>query len=580
MLRQPIIAVLGHVDHGKTSMLDSIRSTAIAAREAGGITQAIGTTEISAEVIEQMCSSLMKKFNFSLTVPGLLFIDTPGHEAFTTLRKRGGSIADIAVLVVDINEGIMPQTDESIQILKDSKTPFVIAVNKIDRINGWKSSICFIENFPSQTPDVQGMFEEEFYKLMEQFSQRGFAADRFDRVTDFRKTIAAVPVSAKTGEGIPDLLVTILGLAQTFLKEQLISGEKSQGMILEVKEVKGLGVTIDTIIYDGAARKNDYIVIGGKNPMIAKIRALMMPEPLRDMRTEKKFRNVEEVFAAAGVKIIAPGMDNVVAGSPLRTAKTFDEAEKLLDEMEQEKEEIEIQSEEEGLILKADTLGSLEALIKIFDNYPKREATIGAVTRKDVMNADVNKEYPNRVLIAFNVPVNEDAETFAKDKGVEVLHSDVIYRLIEGYEKWKKDKEEELKHKEVDTLPRPAEIKIIPGSIFRASDPAIVGCEVYGILRPGADLMKDTGQIIGTIKQIQSLGQNVGEAKTGDKVAVSITGPTIGRGVKEGETLFTSINGNDYKLLRKNERYLSQAEIQVLERIYAIKKKADPRYAL
>jgi translation initiation factor 5B len=522
----------------------------------------------------------MARFNFKITVPGILFIDTPGHEAFTTLRKRGGTIADLAVLVVDINEGIMPQTKESLEILRDCKTPFIVAVNKIDRINGWDSGSCFLQNFGEQSPDVQGRFEEKFYKLMEQFDSNGFKCDRYDRVTDFRTTIAAVPVSAKTGEGISDLLVTILGLAQTFLKDQLVSTEKSQGMVLEVKEVKGLGMTIDAIVYDGAAKKNDFLVVGGKNPLIAKIRALMQPEPLRDMRAEKKFRSVEEVYAAAGVKIVAPGMDDVVAGSPLRTAKTFEEAEKLLDEMEKEKEEVEIVTDEEGLIIKADTLGSLEAMIHIFHNHPIREATIGHVTKKDVMKAEVNREGPFRLVIAFNVGIGEDAEIMAKDRGIKVMRSDVIYHLIEEYDKWIKDEEEKKKKAEIDGLPRPAELKIIPGSVFRASDPAIVGCEIYGILKPGSDIIKDNGQSCGSVKQIQSQGQNVDEAKTGDKVAVSIIGPVIGRQIKEGETVYTDIRSNDFKTLRRNEKYLTLPEMTVLEKIFAIKRKIDPRYGL
>ncbi len=580
MLRQPIIVILGHVDSGKTSMLDSIRQTAVASKESGGITQAIGTTNISSDIIKDMCLTLIKKFNFSITVPGILFIDTPGHEAFITLRRRGGSIADLAVLVIDINEGLMPQTVESIEILKETKTPFVIAINKIDRIKGWTSGECFLDNFPKQTADVQGMFEQRFYETMTQLSSHGIAADRLDRVTDFTKTVAAVPVSAKTGEGIPDLLVTILGLAQTFLKEQLVSTDKSEGMVLEVKEVTGLGVTLDSIIYDGSISKNDFLVVGGKFPMIAKIRALMMPEPMRDMRTEKKFRSVNDVYAAAGVKIVAPGLDNVIAGSPIRTAKTLQEAEKLLDELEKEKEEIEITTDEEGLILKADTLGSLEALINIFRNYPVREATIGNVTKKDVIKAEVNKTNIYQVLIVFNSAVAEDAETLAKDKNIKMLKSDVIYRLIEDYEKWTKEEEEKQKKKEIEGLSRPAEIKLIPGSVFRASDPAIVGCEVYGLLKPGSDLMKENGQKIGSLKQIQSQGQNVDEAKTGDKVAVSIAGPAIGRQIKENETLYTDMNSSDYKLLRKNERYLSQPELQTLAKIFEIKRKKDPRYGL
>ena len=580
MLRQPIIAVLGHVDHGKTSILDCIRQTAIAAREAGGITQAIGTTEISSEVITKLCSTLLRKFNFTINVPGVLFIDTPGHEAFTSLRRRGGSIADIAILVIDINEGIMPQTAESIGILKDSKTPFVVAVNKIDRIHGWDSGTVFLDNAQLQKPDVQGAFEGKFYRLIDQLSQHGLRCDRYDRVTDFRTTIAAVPLSAKTGEGVPDLLVTLVGLAQTFLKEQLICGTNSAGMVLEVKEVKGLGITLDAIVYDGCVSKSDYLVVGGKIPTIAKIRALMVPEPMRDMRTEKKFKSVDEVLPAAGVKIVAPGLDNVVAGSPIRTAKTFEEAEQLLDEMEKEREDVEIVADEEGLILKADTIGSLEALINIFKNHPVREATIGAITKTDVFKAEVNREKNHRIIIGFNSTISEDADTLAKDKGIRVLRSDIIYRLIEDYEKWIKEEEEKTKKKEIDALPRPAEIKIIPGAVFRASDPAIVGCEVYGVLKPGSDLIKDNGQSVGMVKQIQSQGQNIDEAKTGDKVAVSISGPVIGRQLREGETVYTDINGHFYKLLRKNEKYLSQAELTVLDRVFAIKRKTDPRYGL
>ncbi len=557
-----------------------IRQTAIASHEAGGITQAIGTTEISADVVKNMCSILSEKFKFKIDVPGLLFIDTPGHEAFSTLRKRGGSIADIAVLVIDINEGLMPQTIESIEILKSTKTPFVIAMNKIDRINGWVSGDCFIENFPKQSDDVKGYFEQKFYQAIEQLDRKGIKADRFDRITDFTATVAAVPISAKTGEGISDLLMTLIGLAQVFLKDQLVSTEKSEGMILEVKEVIGLGITIDTVIHDGSVQKNDYLIVGGKNPMIAKVRALMMPEPMRDMRTEKKFKTVDIVYAAAGVKIAAPGLDNVTAGSPIRTAKTFEEAEKLLEEMEKEVEEVEIITDEEGLILKADTLGSLEALLTIFKDHPIREATIGSISKKDVMSAEVNTNILYKIVIGFNSSSTEDVQMYAKDMNIKLLQSDVIYRLIEDYDQWIEDEEEKIKKKEIEGLTRPAEIKLIPGSVFRASDPAIIGCEVYGLLKPGSDLIKDSGQKAGSIKQIQSQGQNVDEAKTGDKVAISISGPTIGRQVKENETLYTDINTNEYKALKKNEKFLSAPELTVLEKIFAIKRKTDPRYGL
>lgn len=583
MIRQPIIAVLGHVDHGKTSLLDSIRKTAIAAREAGGITQAIGTTEIPVDIIKNLCGLLLDRFKFSVSIPGLLFIDTPGHEAFTTLRKRGGTIADLAVLVVDIVEGIMPQTEESIQILKESKTPFVIAVNKIDRISGWKTeNVCFLDNYGKQGSSVQGDFEKRFYEVTQQFARHGFEVDRYDRVTDFRKTIAAIPVSAKTEEGIPDLLAMLIGLAQVYLKDQLITTNQAKGSVLEVKEFKGLGTGINAIIYDGVVRKNDFLIVGGEVPRIAKIRALMMPEPLRDMRTEKKFNQVDEVRAAAGCVIIAPGIEDVVAGVILRTAPTMEEAQKLYEEIEKEKESVEIRTESEGLILKSDTIGGMEALINIFKHHPIREAMVGQITRKDVMSAEANKNNFYKIVIGFNTRLPEEVMFFAKDKGVKILESDVIYHLHEDYEKWIEQQKDEIHKKELSALIRPGKIRVLPGLVFRASNPAIVGCEVLGgIVKPGYNLFKYAGKVVkevGTIKQIQAQGRNVEEAKINDKVAVSILGPTVGRQIEEADVLYTDLTSNDYVKLVKSERFLTEHEKSVLEEIFRIKRREDPKF--
>lgn len=578
-LRQPIITVLGHVDHGKTSLLDRIRQTAIATKEAGGITQAIGTTEIPKETIKEICGPLLEKFKINVAIPGLLFIDTPGHEAFITLRKRGGSIADIAIVVVDILEGAKPQTLESIEILKQAKVPFVIAINKIDRIEDWEPGDNFLENYEKQTDDVKGVFEEKFYGVTQQLASAG-NIERFDRISDFTKNIAAIPVSAKTGEGVAELLAILTGLAQQFLKEKLITTQQAKGMILEVKEVTGLGTTIDVIIYDGAVAKNDYLVIGGKIARIAKIRALLVPEPLRDIRVEKKFRSIDECRAAIGVKISAPGLDDVVAGSPIKTAKTLEEAEALLDEMEQEKEEVEVRTETEGLILKADTVGSLEALINIFRAYPIKEATIGQLTKTDMIKAEANKDAFLKIVIAFNTKTSEEMEAFAGDKNIRLLQSDIVYHLIEDYEKWVEEEKEKIKKKELDEITHGAKIKILPGCVFRASNPAIVGCEIQGgILKPGYKLMKEDRHI-GEIKQIQIEGKNVDEAKIGDKVAVSIVGPTVGRQIGESDVLYTDVSSNDYKKLTKHAKLMQEHEKHVLEEIAEIKRKKDPLYGI
>lgn len=580
-LRQPIIVVLGHVDHGKTSLLDQIRHTAIVSREAGGITQAIGTTEIPTDVIKDLCGELLEKFKTELTIPGLLFIDTPGHEAFTTLRRRGGGIADIAIVVVDINEGIMPQTKESLEILKEAKVPFVVALNKIDRLQGWASPskmCCFCDNFSEQSDDVRGEFERKFYEIVEQFASHDLAIERFDRINDFTKKIAAIPVSAKTGEGIPEVLAILGGLAQQFLKEKLVTTDIAKGMVLEVREITGFGTTIDTIIYDGSVSKSDYLAIGGKIPRIMKIRALLEPAPMRDMRTEKKFKNVSEVHAASGVKIAAPGLSDIIAGTHIRTAKTFEEAEKLLDELEEQ--EVEIKTESEGLILKADTIGSLEALINIFKNHPIKEATIGQVSKTDIIKAEANSKDEYKIVIGFNTKTPQETKDFAKDKCVMIMESNVIYRLIEDYEKWIKEEEEKVKMGELETVTRPAKIKILPGCIFRSSSPAVVGCEVIGgIIKPKYKLFK-TDKVIGDIKQIQSQGKDVAQAKIGDKIAVSIIGPTVGRQIQESDVLYTEITSSEYAILMKHIKFLTEHEKQVLEEIAKLKKKKDPKWGI
>lgn len=566
-------------------MLDKIRQTAIAAKEAGGITQAIGTTEIPSKVIEGLCGILLSRFNFKISVPGLLFIDTPGHEAFTTLRKRGGSIADLAILVVDINEGVMPQTAESINILKDTKTPFVAAFNKIDRTMGWSSEEkCFLDNFPKQSTDVQGDFEKRFYEVIAQIEKFGYSLDRFDRVSDFKTTVAVVPMSSRTGEGIPELLATLIGLAQNYLKEQLVKTNESAGMVLEVKDMTGLGTVLDCVIYDGTVHKNDFLVIGGTSRQIVKIRSLLMPEPMRDIRTEKKFRTVEECHAACGVRISSAGLGDVKAGVSIRTAKTFAEAEGLLEQLEREIESVEIHKGSEGIVLKTNSIGALEALIMLFKNSAIEEASIGPVTKQEIMTCADNADRFNRAIMAFNADVSADAKQLAKDKDVRIFSSDVIYHLKEEYEKWMKQGEEEIENKEIAALPRPGKFRVLPGLIFRASNPAIVGCEIIsGIVKPESELFKVAGKEIkdaGAIKQIQSQGQNVSEAKINDKVAISISGVAVGRQIEEGDVLYTDITDSDYRKMVKNERFLTEHEKQTLREIVEIKRRHNPRFGL
>jgi len=557
MIRQPIVAVLGHVDHGKTTILDSIRGSVVQEGEAGGITQHIGASFIPIDTIKGFCGDLLKKLKIDVKIPGLLFVDTPGHEAFTTLRRRGGSVADLAVLVVDINKGFQPQTNESLDYLKKFKTPFVIAANKIDLIPGWfpKPKSCFIDTVKEQGYDVSGDLEDKLYTIVGQLSERGFESERFDRVEDFKKQVAIVPCSGKTGEGIPELLMVLAGLSQQFLKERLEITNQAKGSVLEVKEVKGLGTTIDAVVYDGTIHVGDHLVIGGKEPIVTKVKALLRPPPLKELRVEKKFENIKEVSAAAGVKISAPGLEDVIAGSPIICVCHEHQIEEAKQKIQKEVEEVEFSLNVDGVVAKADTLGSLEALIKMLkdNDIPIRKAGIGPVIKQDVVEADTVQEEERRVIIGFNVKILNDAEELTRNLKIKTFFNKIIYQLIEDYQEWYKDGKERKGQSKLGKLIRPCKFRILRGLVFRNRAPAVFGVEVLaGVLKTDTPMkVEKSEKNVGRVDQIQKEGKNIPEAKTGDKVAVSMGEPTIGRQINESDVLVSVITKGNVKGLKE-----------------------------
>ena len=571
--REPIISVLGHVDHGKTTFLDYIRGSVVARREAGGITQHIGATDVPFEVVQSICGDLLNKINVKIPIRGLLFIDTPGHEAFTTLRKRGGSVADLAVLVIDINEGIQPQTVESIQILKQFKTPFIVAANKVDRINGWRSKVPIDE----QIDRVREEFNKKFYTIVAQLSEQGFNSDLYSNIKDFSKEIALVPISGATGEGVPELLLMIVGLSQQFLSEELAIEVKNpgKGTILEVKEEKGLGTTIDVILYDGIIRKGDSIVVGAKDrPLITKVKALLRPKSLDEMRDPReKFKNVDEVYAAFGVKIVAPGLEEALAGAPVYVGGG-----ELVGKVMEEMGEIEFSRDINGLVVKADTLGSLEALIKILNesSIPVKRGTIGKVSKQDVVEASTvskSNKYMG-VILAFNTPTLEESENFALANDVKIFSNKVIYQLIDDYMKWVKEVRELDKKLRDKVLTKPSKFRILPGFVFRQSKPAIIGIEILdGTLQVNCRLMRFDGRVAGRVKSIQLEKENLHSAETGAKVAVSIDDITIGRQFEENDLVYTFMPLDEIQRI-KPEDY-SEQELQLIKHIKEIQKNKE-----
>jgi len=589
-IRQPIVSVLGHIDTGKTKLLDKIRKSSVQDREVGGITQHIGASYFPVDTLAKICGPLFKGLKKDVNLPGLLVIDTPGHEAFANLRKRGGAVADIAILVVDILRGFEAQTYECLDILKEKKTPFLVAANKIDRLPGWKpkEGAAFTESYKEQGPYVRQGLDENLYRIMGTFSRLGFKTDKFNNVKDFTKTIAIVPTSAKTGEGIPELLAVLIGLTQQYLQARLRTTEgPAKGTVLEVKEEPGLGMTINVIIYDGTLQKGDLIVVGAKEkPAVTNIRAVLLPKPLDEIRDPRdKFSSVDSVSAAAGVKIAAPNLEEVLAGAPLYAVPSEAQLEDYIKMVSEEVEQIKIATELDGVVLKTDALGSLEAIAESLkrNNVQIKMADVGDVSRRDVTEAAIVKEREplNGVILAFNVKVLPDAEEEATNRNIPIFNHKTIYSLIDDYLQWRNQEEETRLENEYDKLIKPAKIKFLPGYIFRKAKPAVIGVEILaGKIKPKNTLTKEDGRNVGEILQIQDKGKAVSEANVGMQVAVSLSKATVGRHIHEGETFYVKVPETHAKvLLTKFQDRLTPEEIEALNEFIEIMRIESPFWA-
>jgi len=584
-LRTPIVCVMGHVDHGKTTLLDTIRGTAIAEGEAGAITQHIGATEIPLDVIKDVCGPL---FRGDFQVPGLLFIDTPGHHSFTSLRSRGGSLADLAVLIVDVNEGFQPQTIESLNILKRYRTPFIVAANKIDKIPGWQSSegSSLANSLANQSEKVAGELETRTYELIGALYKHDFISDRYDRIDDFTKNIGVIPISAVTGEGVPDLLMVLLGLAQRFLKDNLRVRASGPGVgtILEVKEEKGLGTTLDVILYEGEFHTGDTIVVGTmRDPVVTRIRALLKPRPMAEIRSEERFLPEKHVVAASGVKVSAPNIESALAGSSIRVVDRSEDFEEVASEIKSELEAVRVNTENVGVILKADTIGSLEALVSELNSkeVPIHSADVGPITRRDVIRAAAIQDPLYSALLGFNVKILPDALAEVQNKDVPVFHSDVIYNLIDSYEDWVSDEEMKMEQERLQAIIRPGAVRLMPDCVFRQSKPAVVGVQVIGgVVRTNVSLIRVDGAVVGVVKGVQEHGENIGSASMGMEVAISIDGPVVGRQIHEGDVLYVNIPEKHANILETElKSKLSEDEKEVLEEFLGIKRKTSTFWA-
>lgn len=514
-LRSPICCILGHVDTGKTKLLDKIRQTNVQEGEAGGITQQIGATYFPVEAIKQKTQVVNQDGKFEFKVPGLLVIDTPGHESFSNLRSRGSSLCNIAILVVDIMHGLEPQTLESMRMLRDRKTPFVVALNKIDRLYGWKKidNNGFQESLALQSKAVQNEFKNRLDQTKLAFAEQGFNAEVFYENKNMSKFVSLIPTSAHTGEGIPDMLKLILQLTQERMVGSLMYLSEVQATVLEVKQIEGFGMTIDVILSNGIMREGDRILLCGTEGVIkTNVRALLTPEKLKELRLKSQYVHNKEVKAALGVKIVAPGLEKAIAGSRLLVAGPDDDEDDIEDELESDLETLfsRVERTGRGVSVQASTLGSLEALLDFLKDckIPVANVGIGPVSKRDIMQCGImlEKSPDYAVMLCFDVKVERDAQTYAEENGIKIFTADIIYHLFDQFTKHMDDLLEKKKEDSKMLAVFPCVLK--PVAVFNKTGPIVVGVDVVeGQLKVNTPISAVKHNPTTGVKEIVAMGR-------------------------------------------------------------------------
>ncbi|KAM9767062.1 eukaryotic translation initiation factor 5B isoform 2-T2 [Menidia menidia] len=533
-LRAPVVCVLGHVDTGKTKILDKLRHTHVQDGEAGGITQQIGATNVPKETIEEQ-TKMVKNFDReSIRIPGMLIIDTPGHESFSNLRNRGSSLCDIAILVVDIMHGLEPQTLESINLLKEKKCPFIVALNKIDRLYDWKKSpeTDVVATLKKQKKNTKDEFDERAKAIIVEFAQQGLNAALFFENKDPRTFVSLVPTSAHSGDGMGNLIGLLVELTQTMLARRLAHCDELRAQVMEVKALPGMGTTIDVILINGRLREGETIIVPGvEGPIVTQIRGLLLPPPLKELRVKSQYEKHKEVSTAQGVKILGKDLEKTLAGLPLLVAHSEDEVPVLRDELERELKQTlsSIKLEEKGVYVQASTLGSLEALLEFLrtSKVPYAGINIGPVHKRDVMKASAMLEHDPQyaVILAFDVKVERESQEMADSLGVRVFSAEIIYHLFDAFTKYREDykkaKQDEFKNVAVF----PVKLRVLPQFIFNSRDPIVMGVTVEaGVLKQGTPLcVPSKGFVdIGVVTSIEINHKSVDTAKKGQEICIKI----------------------------------------------------------
>jgi len=566
-LRCPIVVIMGHVDTGKTKLLDKIRKTNVQEGEAGGITQQIGATYFEKKTLVAQTARLNETEKFDLTLPGMLVIDTPGHESFTNLRSRGSSLCDVAILVVDLMHGLEQQTIESLQMLKNRGTPFVVALNKVDRCYDWKTckDIPIREALEVQAEGTIQEFRSRASDAKIQLQEQGVNSNIYWEMGEDDWTnsdfVPLVPTSAISGEGVQDILLLLCQIAQRKLWKQLMWCANLQCTVLEVKSIDGLGMTVDVLVVNGYLREGDTAVLCTLDgPIVTEIRGLLTPPPSREMRIKSEYIHHKEIKGALGVKVIGNGLEKVMAGTPVMVAGPDDEVEDIKAEVMSDLSKLQekLSTDKKGVMVQASTLGALEALLQFLREetqppIPVSAIGIGTIHKRDVtkisiMNEKGCPEYAT--ILAFDVLVTRETREHAEEVNVRIFTADIIYHLFDQFTRFMENLMEQRREDAAAVAVFPSICKILPQHVFNTKDPIIVGVEVLdGILKVGTPLCVPAldGLNVGTVTSIEQNGREQETAKKGASVAIKIVNennPTItyGRQFDASHSLYSTLS--------------------------------------
>lgn len=577
-LRSPICCVLGHVDSGKTSLLDRIRSSNVQKGEAGGITQQIGATFFPAEGLLAATGELRE--GLDMRVPGLLVIDTPGHESFTNLRSRGSSICDIAVLVVDITRGLELQTKESIRLLREQRCPFIVALNKVDRLYDWVSheNMAFEKTFGTQKKHVQQEFHNRWAQVQKELMEEGLNSELYYQNTELRKVVSVVPTSAHTGEGVCDLLMLEIKLVQEFMKDKVTLRDDLECTVLELKRITGLGATMDCILINGELHENDEICLCGQTgPIFTRIRSILTPQPMKEMRVKGAYEHHRTIKAAMGIKICANEIENVVPGTSLvvvHDESEREDAEKAVMSDATRLQEL-VDKNGMGVSVQSSTLGALEALLTYLKEMkiPVGAAAIGPIQKRHLYpSVSMKRKDPHlAVMLAFDVEVSDGAKEMAEKEDIQIFCANVIYHLFDRFTRYIKEYDESELERLRDEVIFPVQLAIT-GDAFHAADPLVIPVSVVrGQLREGTPLclVKDDEAVnVGRVMSMEFDGKTVKKGTPGMEFAVKINTSTsrvvFGRQIDRTTTLFSRITRPSVNAIKKFRDEINADDVNLL----------------